>query len=821
MASFTHALEKSLEYFGGDELAAHTFVSKYALKDMAGDLIELTPEDMHRRLAREFARIEANYPNPMSEVEIFELLDRFEYIVPQGSPQAGIGNPYQIQSISNCFVIEPPADSYGGICHADEEMVQIMKRRGGVGTDVTYIRPKNMRTSNAAQTTDGIGVFMQRFSNSTREVAQDGRRGALMMTCDVRHPEIQTFINIKRDKNKVTGANLSTRVTDEFMDAVVVDDTFTLRWPVEAAEPSVTSDIKAREVWDSIIDAAWSSAEPGVLFWDTVTRYSPADIYKDSGFSSVSTNPCGEVPLSPYDSCRLLLINLASFVINPFTPSARFDWTLFSFVVMKAQRLMDDMVDLELEQVDKIIRKIESGTEPEPIKRTELELWQKIRQQGVMGRRTGLGVTAVGDTVAYMGLKYGSDESIALVEEIYRLLAVKSYQSSCEMAGERGPFLAFSHDKESGHPFIERILSQDDELRRIYNLYGRRNIANTTTAPAGSVSLETQTTSGIEPTIFIRQVRRKKINANDAETRVDFVDASGDRWQEYDVFHPGVKMWMEVTGETEITKSPYWGATAEDIDWRQRIKLQAAAQKWVCHSISSTVNIPNSATRELVKEIYMTAWHYGCKGVTVYRDGCRDGVILKADAKKKSAGPQIVETTAPKRPKQLQCDINQVVVKGEKWTILVGLLDGHPYEVMGGLSKFIEIPKKYKTGTIIKNGKKDGVTTYNLEFGDPENPVIVYDIVNTFENHDFGAFTRLLSTSLRHGTPVQFIVEQLLKDKHSSMLSLSRVIARVLKTYIADGTKVVSEKSCPECKQDTLRYVEGCMSCSCGFSKCG
>lgn len=1133
MASFERALEKSVEYFGGDALAAHTFVSKYALRDNTGELLETTPDDMHRRLATEFARIEAKYPNPMGEDEIFDYLRNFKYIVPQGSPQAGIGNPYQIQSISNCFVIDPPMDSYGGICHTDQEMVQIMKRRGGVGTSVSRIRPKGMRTSNAAQTTDGIGSYMQRYSNSTREVAQDGRRGALMLTCDGRHPEIETFIDIKRDKKKVTGANVSLQIYDDFMHAVESGGQYQLQWPVDSTTPQMISFVTATSLWDKIVDAAWSSAEPGVLFWDNVRKYSPADIYETEGFGSVSTNPCitgdtliavadgrnavsisqlaaegvdvpvysvcpsskqvqikmgknprltqkaadvwklklddgtvfrathdhkimkldgeyvqlkdlkrgdsvfpfntfvsnkyrqivgtgaamsggarrnrrqyrliyefvigqiyegyelhhadfnsrndridnlvlmsaddhrhlhadkmmgelnpyhdmsdewkhsfashpgetngrysgitnaeiiahgkalfsqcgkitrkiwqqyaslnrlpqhlsnkfrfgswsnfknqiatnhkvvsvefdtvedvynitvddnhnycvitsgeddfmtssgfcvkncGEIPLSPYDSCRLLLVNLASFVTNPFTENASFDWKYFSAIVQRAQRLMDDMVDLEIEQVDKILAKIASDPQPDRIKRTERELWETIRAQGLRGRRTGLGVTAVGDMVAYMGLRYGSDESIELVAEVYRQLCINSYTSSCIMAKERGAFPVFDKQKEIGHPFIERILSQDPALRELYDLYGRRNIANLTTAPAGSVSIETQTTSGIEPTIFIKSIRRKKINANDHSTRVDFIDDMGDRWQEYEVFHHGVKLWMDVTGESDITKSPYWNSTAEDIDWVQRVKLQAAAQKWVCHSISSTVNIPRDATKETVKEIYMAAWKAGCKGVTVYRDGCRDGVMLKADAVKKDASSveTISETKAPKRPKELPCHIVQANVKGEKWTILVGLLHDKPYEVMGGLSKYVEIPRKHKLGRLVKNGKRDGVSTYNLHFGDGEDGGVVKDIVNTFDNPNYATTTRLLSTSLRHGTPPQFIVEQLGKDKDSDMFSFSRVIARVLKTYIADGTKVTSEKECPQCHQDTLRYQEGCVTCgSCSWSKCG
>lgn len=823
MITFESALEKSVEYFGGDDLAAHTFVSKYALKNQKAELLEQTPTDMHRRLASEFARIEQKYPNPMSQDEIFEMMDHFKDIIPQGSPQAGIGNPYQIQSISNCFVIEAPYDSYGGICHADEELVQIMKRRGGVGLDISPIRPKGMPTSNAAQTTDGVGSYMQRYSQSCREVAQDGRRGALMITIDVRHPEIETFINIKKDLKKVTGANISIRLTEKFMQAVESDSEFVLQWPVNSDSPETIKIVRAVDIWDQIIDAAWGSAEPGLLFWDNVQKMTPTECYTEDGFSSVSTNPCGEIVLSPYDSCRLLIVNLTSFVLNPFTPQASFDAERFKIIVQKAQRLMDDMIDLEIEQVDKILAKVEAGKEPEVIKRVERELWQKIRKSALMGRRTGLGVTGVGDMIAYMGLRYGSDLSIELVEGVYRLLAINSYKSSCIMAGERGAFPVFSYDKEANHPFIQRIMSQDEELNELYRKNGRRNIANLTTAPAGSVSLEAQVTSGIEPEFALESDRRKKIHVNDDSTRVDHVDNMGDKWQVYRVFSHGVKRWMAVTGETDITKSPYFDSTADKIDWVQRVKLQAAAQRWICHSISSTVNIPKETTRETVKSIYMAGWKSGCKGVTVYRDGCRDGVIVKVDNTIKAAPVEaiVLDSHAPKRPKELACDIVQANVKGEKWTILVGLLGGRPYEVMGGLSKYIEIPRKHRTGRLVKNGKRDGVSTYNLHYGEGEGEGIVKDIVNTFESPNFGAFTRLLSTSLRHGTPVQFIVEQLGKDKDSDMFSFSRVIGRVLKSYISDGTKVTSEKECPSCHSDSLRYQEGCVTCTaCSYSRC-
>lgn len=812
------ALKASIEYFNGDELAASTFLAKYALTDNDGNLREKTPDDMHRRLAREFARIESKYPNPMSEEEIYALMKDFGEVVPQGSPMSAVGNDYQVQSSSNCFVLSSPRDSYGGISTTDQEEAQIMKRRGGCGFDISTIRPKGMPTANAAKTTDGIGVFMERFSNTCREVAQGGRRGALLLSISVHHPEIRTFIQIKKDKKKVTGANISIRLTDEFLEAVEAEGSLQLRFPVEKNVPHIfETSVSATEIWREIIEAAWASAEPGLLFWDNALKNTPSDCYESEGFNSISTNPCGEIVLSKNDSCRLLLANLAGFVENAFSEAARFNFHRFDESVIKSQRLMDDLIDLEIEQVDKIITKVISDPEPEEVKAIELNLWRNVRDRAVQGRRTGLGVTAVGDMLAMLGMTYGSDESIAFVEEVYKQLGTNAYLSSCRLAKERGAFPVFSHAKEAGHPFISRILEAGtDELRELYQQYGRRNIALTTTAPAGTVSLMTQTTSGIEPAYLLEYKRRKKIMGNNDAT-ADFVDAMGDRWQEFKVRHHGLQQWVEITGNEDITQSPYWNSTSDKIDWVQRVKLQAAAQKWICHSISSTVNIPNHTTVDTVKDIYMAGWKSGCKGITVYRDGCRDGVLLSMDDKSKTTASSTLD--APKRPKELPCEIHKANVKGESWVILVGLFEGRPYEIFGGLAKYVDIPAKYETGVLIKKSRKTSNSIYDLQFGEKGAEVMVKDVVSTFENELYGSLTRSVSLSLRHGVPIQYVVEQLQKDKHSDLFSLSAVIARTLKKYIKDGT-VAGGGKCPECTS-TLIYKEGCASCaSCGYSKC-
>jgi ribonucleotide reductase alpha subunit len=1213
MRTFTyqHVRDASIEYFRGDELAGEVFAGKYALQDLKGNIYEATPDDMHRREAREFARIETRYPNAMSEQEIYELFSSWD-VVPQGSPMSAVGNPYQFQSLSNCFVIESPYDSYGGILKTDQEQAQIMKRRGGVGFDISTIRPKGIETANAARTTDGLGIFMERYSNTCREVAQGGRRGALMLTVSVHHPEIRTFINIKKNKKKVTGANISIRLTDEFMNAVKAGTQVQLRFPVDKDVPHIVEEqVDARQLWHEIIQAAWESAEPGLLFWDTVLRRGPADAYAAFGYGSTSTNPCitgetliavadgrgyvpikqladegkdlpvycyqeatgkigirlmrnprltgkgvpvfkvtiegghtfkatgnhtmimrdgsrkrvdellngdqlwvahkvagkfaeysakmsesvggannpraydnvtnddirqhvlgltrslgrrvslnewyayakqrslpmsfsawrrselgsfydlscwaarevdistpeldtriqrtyvqaleegydvdvidgelyvnrtcewcnemfalpycrreqafcshscsnlyanrkanknvaraenlkklhadraevtrkqqldaftslrftlgreplgrewvaecrrldvparigtkngfaswsalkeaaalhnhrvisvepagvedvyngtvdgehtlcmyvgdeklvqfqnqanviiaseqcGEITLSPYDSCRLLLVNLARFVRDPFTPHASFDFVRFNDVVKKAQKLMDDLVDLELEAIDRIMQKIENDPEPADVKRPEIELWTKIRNTAINGRRTGLGITALGDALAYLNIKYGSDESINVTEQIYKGLALGAYRSTVEMARDRGPFPIFSHKVEEGHPFIEQVMDADHELRDQYRLYGRRNIALTTTAPAGSVSILTQTTSGCEPAFLLSYKRRKKINPNDLDARVDFVDAMGDKWQEYTVYHHGFKKWMDVTGETDVEKSPYFGATSNDIDWVKKIDVQAAAQKWVCHSISNTTNIPSDTPVDVVKQIYMRGWETGCKGVTIYRDGSRDGVLIKDEKKTAADQPKnIAESHSLKRPKELECDIHHVSIKGEKYLVFVGLMNGKPYELFAGLSEQVEVPRKAKKGVLIKNGKNaDGVSTYNLRVDLDDNFLLYKDIVNLFDNPLYGAHTRTLSMTLRHGVPVHLVVEQLRKDKHSDLFSFSTVIARTLsKHYIVDGTKATQEKCCPICASTSLAYQQGCVTCmNCGNSKCG
>lgn len=826
MANLTYTLQEvetaSCEYFAGDSLAANVFASKYALRELSGLYRELTPEHLHRRAAREFARIEAKFPSPMSESEIFELFDRFKYVVPQGSPMAAIGNLDFLQTASNCFVVESPYDSYGGILWADQELTQIMKRRGGVGVDISTLRPKNLLVRNAAITTDGIEVFMERYSNTTREVAQNGRRGALMITLDVHHPQIRDFINIKRDSSKVTGANISVRLSDEFLQAVDRGTKVQLRFPCQGPGPFLVEQwVDARELWQEIINAAHACADPGLLLWGNIHRYGPADAYPK--FRSISTNPCAEIPLNAYDSCRLMVLNTTSFVLNPFTEEARFDFDHFREVSGKAQRLMDDLIEIELEQIQRILEKIQRDPEPEEIKQIELILWNKIKDAAEQGRRTGLGPTGIGDTVAMLGLRYGSDESIAFVEELYKTMAVGSYTSSILMAEQRGAFPAFSLEIEAEHPFIQRIIRElPEEIQAKYRQFGRRNIANTTTAPVGSTSLMTQTTSGIEPVYLLEYKRRRKVASDSAQ--VDFVDDMGDKWQEYVVSHHGLQRWREVTGGKDAEKSPYANATAEKIDWQQRVKLQAAAQRWVCHAISSTVNLPRDVSVDVVKDIYMAAWKAGCKGITVYRDGAKNNVLESLEAK--SLWPKM--GPAPERPEELECDIKPVKIKVKDgsdlptdWVFFVGLLEGRPYEVFGGTSENIEIPAKLTKGRLIRRKLKTG-SKYDLVYGEAEDPHKIKDLVRVFDNPTYGAVTRLISLSLRHSAPVYAMVEQLQRDKDSNFLDFTRVLGRVLKSYIPDGTQPQFDRTCPDCKaENALLYQEGCLLCtSCGSSKC-
>jgi ribonucleoside-diphosphate reductase alpha chain len=829
--SLEKAQEQTLKYFGGDTLATSVFLNKYALQDKDGNYLESNPDMMHVRIAKELSRIEQKYPNPMSRHEIYELLKDFKYIIPQGSPMSGIGNETKIQSLSNCFVVEAPRDSYAGILKTDQELAQIAKRRGGIGFDISTIRPRGLSTANAAKTTDGIEIFMERFSNTCREVAQGGRRGALMLTISVHHPQVMDFIKIKRDLTKVTGANISVRVTDEFMRAVQGEEKYQLRWPVDSESPEVSETAYAAEVWNALIEGAHASAEPGILFWDTAKRMTPSDIYEEEGFGSVSTNPCGEIILSPYDSCRLMLINLTSFVQNSWTQEAYFEWDRYTKVVQKAQRLMDDMIDLEIEQIDKILTKIDNDPESDEVKYYERNLWNNIRNVAVKGRRTGLGITGLGDCIAMLNLEYGDPLSIDATEQIYKQLALNSYETSIRLAKERGAFPICDVEKEQDHPFLDRVMSLVDEpVKKMYKMYGRRNIANTTTAPAGSVSCLTQTTSGIEPAFMLYYKRRKKVQGDE---EVMFIDDVGDKWTEFNVYHHKFKEymdWSHLPGEENIdmviNNSPYFNATANEIDWRAKVELQAAAQKWICHAISNTTNLPADVNIETVKDIYMMGWETGCKGVTVYRDGSRSGVLISADDKPEELYSRddipFSDVSAPKRPDELDCEIHHVNIKGEKWTILIGLLQVRPYEVIGGLSQYVEIPKKHKYGKIRRRPRKLALSKYDLFCGEGDDEFVIKDVVSVFDNPNHSGYTRFISLSLRHGAPIQYVVEQLQKDKEADMFSFSKVIARCLKKYIPDGT-VGGDKDCMECgAQNSLVYQEGCVTCkSCGSGKCG
>jgi ribonucleoside-diphosphate reductase alpha chain len=835
--TYQQAYDECLEYFGGDELAANVIVTKYLLTNKDGLFLEKSPDDMHKRIAGELSRIESKYPNPMSSDEIYKLLKDFKYVVPQGSPMSGIGNGSRIQSLSNCFVIPAPEDSYGGILKSDQELVQIAKRRGGVGFDLSTIRPRGLTTANAARTTDGIEVFMDRFSNSCREVAQGGRRGALMLTISVHHPQIRDFVKIKKDLSRVTGANISVRVTDEFMNAVKEDKQVELRWPVTSKNPKISAMDNASEIWHQIIEGAHSSAEPGVLFWDTALDMTPSDAYADDGFGSVSTNPCGEIILSPYDSCRLMLLNLTSFVKEGFTEKASFDYEKMSDIVSKAQRLMDNMIDLEVEQVDKILSKIEQDPESSSAKRIEKDLWTNVREVALKGRRTGLGITGLGDALAMSGIQYGSKKSISMVEKIYKTLSISAYRSSCLLAKERGPFGVYDFSKEKNHKFIQRIFDADPEIKELSKKYGRRNIAITTTAPAGSVSVLTQTTSGIEPAFMLHYTRRKKLTGQDQTARIDFIDDSGDKWQEYTVYHHGFKKWMNtVIGDTIsedatidndglVQMSPYAGATANEINWVSKVDLQAAAQKWVCHAISNTTNLPSDVTVDTVKNVYMRGWETGCKGVTVYRDGSRSGVLVASDNKSEEdprESNDVSYRSAPKRPEELECDIHQAKIQGEAWTILVGLMNGKPYEIIGGLSEYVEIPRKYTVGLIRRRSRKSVNSKYDLTIGSSGDEFVIKDIVKVFDNPNHSAFTRTISLALRHGVPVQYMVEQLQKDRDADLFSFAKVTARCLKKYIADGTKAGNGVIDNCCEDPNVVYQEGCAIClTCGSSKCG
>lgn len=835
--TYEEANEASLKYFGGDELAARVWVTKYALKDSEGHLFERTPDDMHRRLAGEIARIESKYPNPMSAEEVFELLRDFRYAVPQGSPMAGIGNKLQVGSLSNCFVIgiDGKPDSYGGIMLVDQEQVQLMKRRGGVGHDLSHLRPKGMAVKNSALTSTGLVPFMERYSNSTREVAQDGRRGALMMTVSIKHPDSEAFINAKMTPGKVTGANVSVRIDDAFMEAVEAGTPYRQQFPVDSSEPVVTKDIDARELWSKIVGNAWKSAEPGVLFWDTIRRESVPDCYADLGFETISTNPCGEIPLCPYDSCRLLAINLYSFVDNPFTPQAKFNFGRLAEVTAKAQRVMDDIIDLEMEKIDLILDKIDSDPEPEEVKIPERNLWNKIKTKTLKGRRTGLGTTAEGDMIAAMGLRYGTPEATEFSVSVHRAVALAAYGSSVTMAEERGAFEVFDAAREAGNPFIKRLGEADPDLLERMRKHGRRNIACLTIAPTGTTSLLTRTSSGIEPVFMPVYKRRRKINANDTNVRVDYVDDSGDAFEEYIVYHPKFLEWMKVAGIEErtdytqaeldelVARSPYANATANDIDWYEKVRMQGAVQKWVDHSISVTINLPADISVEAVEQLYRQAWHAGCKGCTVYRDGSRSGVLVALEKKPEKAGNSAILV---KRPIELEADVVRFQNNKEKWIAFVGLADGRPYEIFTGLSDDEDglfLPKSVTHGKIIKAIDENGVKRYDFQFINKRGHKTTIEGLSDKFNPEYWNYAKLISGVLRYGMPIDQVLKLVggLELDSQSINTWKMGVERALKKYLPNGTSAKGQK-CPNCGQETLVYQEGCLICTaCGTSKCG
>ncbi len=836
---YNEAVAASKEYFGGDDLAATVWVSKYALKDSFGNIYETTPAQMHERIARELERIENKYPNPLSKQQIFELLDHFRYVIPQGGPMTGIGNDFQVASLSNCFVIghKNPADSYGGIFRMDEEQVQLMKRRGGVGHDLSHIRPTGSPVLNSALTSTGIVPFMERYSNSTREVAQDGRRGALMLSLLIKHPDAENFIDAKVDTGKVTGANVSIKIDDEFMRAAAEGRTYRQQFPVNADEPLYSKEIDARKLWDKIIHNAWKSAEPGVLFWDTIIRESVPDCYADEGFTTVSTNPCGEIPLCPYDSCRLLAINLLSYVDEPFTGAAHFNFDRFRDHIRKAMHMMDDIIDLELEKVELIIKKIEDDPEDEDVRRVEHDLWVKIREMALKGRRTGLGITAEGDMLAALGLRYGSEEAIAFAVEVHKTLAVEAYRASVEMARERGAFTVYDAEKERNNPMIGRIREADPALYEDMVRYGRRNIAMLTIAPTGTTSLMSQTTSGIEPVFRPVYKRRRKINPSDKDRRAMFVDETGEKFIEYYVYHHNFVKWLDVNGydtsklqtisEKELDRwlqaSPYYKATANDIDWVAKVKMQGAIQKWVDHSISVTVNLPNEVSEELVAQVYRTAWECGCKGVTVYRDGCRDGVLLDIKSKKRN-NDSFPDSQSIKRPESIPADIVRFKNGNEDWIAFVGKQDDRPYEIFTGKIEedAMYIPRKITSGSIIKVSEKDGSKRYDFQYVDRYGYTNTIGGISRLFDEEFWNYAKLISGVLRYGMPIEKVV-QLIDGLHLDSETINtwkNGVERALKQYIADGTK--GKGKCPQCGQENMAYQNGCLTCmSCGYSKCG
>ena len=860
--SFDEAFEASLRYFGGDELAARVWVNKYAMKDSFGNIYEKSPEDMHWRIANEVARMEQKYKNPISAQEIFALLDHFRYIIPAGSPMTGIGNNYQIASLSNCFVIglDGDADSYGAILRIDEEQVQLMKRRGGVGHDLSHVRPKGSPVNNSALTSTGLVPFMERYSNSTREVAQDGRRGALMLSVSIKHPDAEAFVDAKMEEGKVTGANVSVKITDSFMEAAVNDRPFVQQFPINAEQPTYSKEISAKKLWEKIVHNAWKSAEPGVLFWDTIIRESLPDCYADLGFRTVSTNPCGEIPLCPYDSCRLLSINLYSYVKNPFTEEATFDFDLFRKHALLAQRLMDDIVDLEMEKIDRIMEKIKSDPQNDEVKHAEYHLWEKIKEKSGKGRRTGVGITAEGDMIAAMGLRYGTEEATKFAVEVHKTLALSAYRSSVTMAQERGAFSIFEAERERNNPFVLRIKEADPQLYSDMMKHGRRNIACLTIAPTGTTSLMTQTTSGIEPVFLPVYTRRRKVNPNDTDVHVDYVDEVGDSFEEYIVYHKKFLEWMKINGldttkkytQAEINdlvkRSPYYKATANDVDWLMKVRMQGAIQKWVDHSISVTVNLPNNVDEALVNKLYVEAWRSGCKGCTIYRDGSRSGVMIsvsKKDKKKKNDNgretsqdsdlnsseekhehvctpPQVVE----ERPQVLDCDVVRFQNNKEKWVAFVGLLDGYPYEIFTGLQdddEGIVLPKSVTKGKIIKQTNADGTHRYDFQFENKRGYKTTVEGLSEKFNPEYWNYAKLISGVLRYRMPIDHVIHLVgsLQLKDESINTWKNGVERALKKYVTDGT-TVSGQTCPICGQETLVYQEGCLICTnCGASRCG
>ncbi|MDD5693962.1 MAG: adenosylcobalamin-dependent ribonucleoside-diphosphate reductase [Bacteroidales bacterium] len=833
-------LEKATAYFKGDTLAANVWINKYALKDSDGNLYELTPDDMHWRLAREIARIEQKYPEPLSTEEIYFLFRDFRYIIPQGSPMAGIGNDFQVSSLSNCFVIGNPgnSDSYGGILKVDQEQVQLMKRRGGVGHDLSHIRPTGSAVKNCALTSTGIVPFMERYSNSTREVAQDGRRGALMLSISIKHPDAEHFIDAKLEQGKITGANISVKIDDEFMRAVINDTPYVQQFPIHSDHPLVKKEINARKLWKKIIHNAWKSAEPGVLFWDTVLREAIPDCYADLDFNTVSTNPCGEIPLCPYDSCRLLAINLFSYVDNPFTDQASFNSELFSRHARYAQRIMDDIVELEIEKIDKILEKIHADPEDEEIKLIERRLWENIRKKSIQGRRTGIGITAEGDMLAALGTRYGSDVAISFSVEVHKLLAIEVYSSSVELARQRGAFPIFDIEREKNNPFILRLKHSAPRLYEEMEKYGRRNISMLTIAPTGSVSICTQTTSGIEPVYMISYKRRRKVNPNDRNVRVDFVDGTGDSWEEYHVFHHNFTTWLEKKGydprqvetlsESElneiIQQSPYYKATANDIDWVNKVRMQGAIQKWVDHSISVTVNVPADTTEELVSEIYTTAWESGCKGMTIYREGSREGVLVKHEAEKEDED-DFPETKAPPRPDRLEAEVVRFTNDYEKWVAVVGLYKGRPYEIFTGKAAGFFLPSWVTRGWIIRiKSDKNKNARYDLQFKDRDGFNVTLEGLSRQFNKEYWNYAKLISGILRHGMPLPYVVDLIanLGLESDSINTWKNGVVRALKKFIPDGTMDPKSSCCPECGEEhSLLYKEGCKICiTCGYSKC-